>query len=561
MKEFCLGSGKPVEVKPGQTIVLEAAIACYEREDVCLPESKPETLKEMIELTNRLYLFEAKISLAELDIFSRWFLSYKDQFRAGLTDPERELEVINCLANALGDSFPAVQAATESEMEQWDILMNKLTSTSMSLGLERLEAMVEPMQLSEDYAFFLFKAISGCLWLGLQADEFKTRAVNLGNVYQEQTETSFQKFLAYCKEKSPLSFVGENEITPRLHVKLLEINRQKVGVFESLLREGDIEVIKKAFKLLFNPKDFGEESGRELTDEGKEILRIVCEKLGLYPDSLLQAWLDASYNEALKPRDNIAEAEDHDQTKAFNSLNVVTHENIFRLLTIESIEPGSAKNLHQCFGISNFARFNESFLINQHNESSQSLPYGLYITATFDPNGALTKDQNIIDSMLEKLSGKYLLRVIEVKSKFDLTRKLVYLKHKYGTENLINFAVIDAHGTESSISLGAKKNLLDPSNNDFSTNRIQVSDLLGPGMARSGEHFFVDDVSIAVLACSTGVGGGLASIASEKINANFIAPDADTDTRGIEIKLNGDRVDLEPVYGRAKAERYYRRIK
>jgi hypothetical protein len=115
------------------------------------------------------------------------------------------------------------------------------------------------------------------------------------------------------------------------------------------------------------------------------------------------------------------------------------------------------------------------------------------------------------------LNNKQLLRIIEVESKQQLSRRLIVLRRRYGVNNKIGFMLISAHGSEKQMALG-------PTNEDM----ISMADLGSKSTTRLKQLYYKANLPFGFISCSTGADDGIAHNFSRTFESVSTAPDKPT---------------------------------
>lgn len=231
------------------------------------------------------------------------------------------------------------------------------------------------------------------------------------------------------------------------------------------------------------------------------------ESKGLDPQIMLKAWKHSRDNFLFNP----------------NSLR-----------KIEGKRPGSALVLNKEFGIRSFGRYPEEILINQFDTRNEDSPYGVFLYARGDHNGAFSQDIGINRKFWNDVKDKYVIRILEAGSLFEIGRRFISLDNRYGEKNKISFALIAGHGVKNSIAFGdgaltqlglSSKGVLDKKH------------LQGDGAKRI-KDFFVPNPEIVLFSCSTGKEGGIGQSVSDIYSANVVAPEIPA--YPVDIRANFD---------------------
>ncbi|MBP9738158.1 hypothetical protein KBD20_00545 [Candidatus Saccharibacteria bacterium] len=212
--------------------------------------------------------------------------------------------------------------------------------------------------------------------------------------------------------------------------------------------------------------------------------------------------------------------------------------NLIKTLDLECERPGSVKLLSEFYGIRNFSRYPTEMLIEQFDAHTEiAKPYGIIIGSVEDHNGALNGyapiDKMFIRHFHDDVKPKHILRVCEAADEYELRELLDRFSSMYGTDNKIDFALVEAHGSARGIRL---------SQHELGVLMVtsKLSDLSG---------YFNSQGCMILNSCSTGVSGGIAQRLSEQLQITVMGPLEDTGLHSIEVTDTDDGVVLVPEYG------------
>jgi hypothetical protein len=254
-----------------------------------------------------------------------------------------------------------------------------------------------------------------------------------------------------------------------------------------------------------------------------------------YMDTIIE---DRLHNLGLKGKDLISAWK---VSTDLDDLAEVMHKNLSTIFALEKSQAGSVKVLCEQFGIKDFARYPLDLLLRQYDErNNTSKPYGVIMYPRFDHGGAFYQDRAAFESLLKQLDGNYLLRVVECADKLDIKRSLTKLDRKYGSNFKISFAFIGGHGTEDSILFGDSKK----------RSQLHSDDLIDPRIDKT-DQLFVENPSIILASCLTGVDDGLASELSKKFKARILAPDKTMGSFTVMVDITKDPIEFKIIYGKA----------
>lgn len=252
----------------------------------------------------------------------------------------------------------------------------------------------------------------------------------------------------------------------------------------------------------------------EIQSQGIEILSGELKKLGFSHEQafvVLSDWVRS------------AKIEDIESTVVLNFESIEG---------LEEKEHGCPVLLHEEFGISDFARYPSSLLLEQYRKREDcDKPYGVIIFPKEDYNGAFYADGSrwALGDLDESAKGKFYLRVAECESKQDIARVFIKFNKKYnpkdGSGHKISLLILGGHGTEYSIRFGG----------DDARHTLQIEDFTGKGVKKTSK-FFESNPTIILSSCSTGVEEGIGQELSKKLGAKVIAPKVPTNLHSINLK-------------------------
>ena len=250
-----------------------------------------------------------------------------------------------------------------------------------------------------------------------------------------------------------------------------------------------------------------------------------------------------------------------DMVEALSSIRTEAPSVVQTLNEIEALDydtPGTAKLLHDKFGIRHFNRYPLALLHNQahpedrigpKNKENKPRPYGIVINPTSDWNGAFEAGYGVwvsLHSQLKKLG--YDLRIMEADGKMEVARRLLQLNKEYGEENKISFAIIGGHGSENSISFGGEEE----------KQMLYSQDLTRRG-TKKAVGFFEENPTIILVSCSAGVDKGIGEKLSKETGATVIAPDIPTNISSISIEEKDGRLNFDVKYRDEESRRVFNR--
>lgn len=210
------------------------------------------------------------------------------------------------------------------------------------------------------------------------------------------------------------------------------------------------------------------------------------------------------------------------------------HNNLDAIQQLEQSRPGAVRLLSSFYGIRHFGRYPTEMLADQfdkHGDVSQ--PYGIILSGAQDWCGSFTKVSVAPLELYEKVRATHILRVCEARDETELIERVAKLDLTYGEQHKIDFAVIQAHGSNERMSLNAQSNL----------GSIALSSTLaGVGQA------FSPNACVALVACETGQQGGIAQALSRILKTTVVAPGTITGIPELSFAADGGIVKIFPDY-------------
>lgn len=197
-------------------------------------------------------------------------------------------------------------------------------------------------------------------------------------------------------------------------------------------------------------------------------------------------------------------------------------QDVQRIISLEKQVPGLTNFLMEKCGIYEFNRYPEELLIAQLEQfEDKESPYGVLIGASRDRRGAFSAAQKSLGELHKRLKKLgYNLRITECGSKMELARALVVFNQRYGENQKISFAILEAHANKGLIQLGRVKK------GDEETERVnalRVKDFLGQDSS-GASRYFVDNPPLIFTGCDAGQKGGVAGQIGVAMKARVIAP-------------------------------------
>ena len=209
---------------------------------------------------------------------------------------------------------------------------------------------------------------------------------------------------------------------------------------------------------------------------------------------------------------------------------------------LELERPGSAKTLHERFGIRWFSRYPLWTLIKQYDERDVAeKPYGVFLSATVDTSRAFfsKNDRTVVASVMSQLSDcGHSLRIIECETRSEIADKLANMHSTYGVSHAMSFLFIRAHANKGLIDLS-----LDPDEGD-----IDMTHLDDAAFVASLNHF-TEHPTIILDVCGVGRRGGIGQKLSDAFSATTYTPKGRTSTLvAITITSYGNNLSFTPQY-------------
>lgn len=215
------------------------------------------------------------------------------------------------------------------------------------------------------------------------------------------------------------------------------------------------------------------------------------------------------------------------QSKEENSLKA-------SLESVRSWNPDAVRVLENDFGIRHFNRYPLGVLQDMYLRRNESGSYITIAVAVEDHNGAMASQQRHYFETWQAAGAECRLRIVECESENELGQRLHQLNQKYGQTDSL---VLDAHGTNASITLGSGAGGM--------TTLTSVQSTL--------REFVKIDGEVTLIACSTGSTSddapNLAEAVSHGTGLRVNAPNGVVSCRGFGPYWRGNKLSFAPVYG------------
>lgn len=291
--------------------------------------------------------------------------------------------------------------------------------------------------------------------------------------------------------------------------ELIKINREEAAVMEDWQKTSEDIVLKNEFASV-------KESWRHSAEDQFGIKDFDVER----------------FKRTLFNNEKIAAAfaTGHDWDHIFDNLNEFTDgesyeqaNNAFAIMSeLEEEMPGSVKNLHENFGISNFQRYPKEILLNQLKVPDPKKETGLLLFAEDDSIGAMDKKHDILNKIYEKRKDDLNFRIAECKSGPALAQQLEKVKQDF--QKNISLIFLSAHSEKNGFYLGDDNE----KNNYVSQEEIAK-------IASSLKDFFAADAQVVANACSSGAINGWVKTISKEARIRVIGPDKPAGIENIEF--------------------------
>lgn len=225
--------------------------------------------------------------------------------------------------------------------------------------------------------------------------------------------------------------------------------------------------------------------------------------------------------------------------------------NLNPMLQLEKSLPGAVRLLHTEYGICEFKRYPLEMLVEQAKVHGQDVPYGIALYPREDHNDAFDQEfQVVLPKLFDQTRDKFVTRIFEIHSRYDLGRALLRLKRNFPL-NKISYAILAGHGAEDLIEFGGYEPGRSDSGGYIDTTHVRKSRSLRGTI----KEMFVEEPSIAFFSCSTGKEGGIAQNLSEVLNAHVEAPDIPTSVSDIEVSYLEGKPILHVSYSKGEGAR------
>lgn len=212
--------------------------------------------------------------------------------------------------------------------------------------------------------------------------------------------------------------------------------------------------------------------------------------------------------------------------------------NLKAIAKLETERAGATKYLSEQYGIRHFSRYPTELLATQFDNSGKAdRPYGISISAVDDHNGAFSShwmpNDSIPSVLFYQAKETHDFLVAEVETSTEFEQRLRHFDALNGERFKIDFALIEAHGSPSTITFGTAPDL------GSLALRSKLSDV---------RKLFSPRASIAMNGCSTGQINGIAQSLSRQFNTIVVAPSADTATKHVRFIQSREVIKLVPTY-------------
>lgn len=208
-------------------------------------------------------------------------------------------------------------------------------------------------------------------------------------------------------------------------------------------------------------------------------------------DDLTNSWLSLNFGEMLKDM-------------GVNNIKDILRDTISKNLTClqelkNEIGEEGINKLYTEYGITNFGRYPREVLVRQIEDDGENRPYGIWIGAYADWNGAFMSDNDRkhVKSISKNASDLgFGLKIVEARDKMSMVKRIVTLDRKFGKDNKISFVVVNGHGDADVVALGRNRE------------DILATDDLKKESAGKMRKYYAEKVPFLFNSCSTGLGIG-----------------------------------------------------
>jgi hypothetical protein len=215
--------------------------------------------------------------------------------------------------------------------------------------------------------------------------------------------------------------------------------------------------------------------------------------------------------------------------------------NLEAIASLEIERQGGVKYLSEQYGIRHFSRYPTELLVAQFDNGGKiGRPYGIAISAVDDHNGAFSgwlPNSSVPGRLYDQTQETHDLLVAEAETSVEFEQRLKHFGALNGDEFKIDFALIETHGSPSSIHFGAIPNL------GSLALRSKLSDV--------GELFSTSS-GIALTGCSTGQINGIAQSLSRQFNTTVVAPSDKGHTKNVLFMSDRENIRLIPEYSESQ---------
>ena len=221
--------------------------------------------------------------------------------------------------------------------------------------------------------------------------------------------------------------------------------------------------------------------------------------------------------------------------------------NLQAVINLEKQKPGSAKILHDQFGVVQFGRYPLAMLLEQFEERDKNdRPYWVVINAVSDHNAAFFGNYEIYNELSKKLKSNFYARIVEVENVAGLPLALMALNQRYGFKPIdapeersgrhnISFIMVGAHGETEEMELGG------PHYN--TVGKLRTDMITKPGVLET-KYFFEPGAVVIFNSCEAGAPGAMAQKLSEVTGLTTIGPEEPAHIEWIDVEPQGSRAPL-----------------
>ncbi len=193
------------------------------------------------------------------------------------------------------------------------------------------------------------------------------------------------------------------------------------------------------------------------------------------------------------------------------------------------------------------------------HKKSNVRKFGIIVLPYSDHNNGLKRMQPIGDKAYQDIHATHDVVYIEVKHRYDLLRKLSFVRKEYGNEvnnGKAEFLALCGHGEKNSLQLGSDMHTK-ISGHELNSDAIIEHD--ASKTEALADNVLSPNAPVLLISCSTGIAGGIANTAANFFNRTITAPDVPTNITGLTFARDetGSITTITPIFDHDTAAKTY----